>query len=102
MNFNKTENTAVLGVFLALTGFIAAILLAYFSQITAAPIAEAAAESANKSLAAVLPPFKTKKQGCTQIAYSPLYGRRKHEPGGGFIIAVCMINSVFRKKNYFA
>ena len=61
MNFNKTENTAVLGVFLALTGFIAAILLAYFSQITAAPIAEAAAESANKSLAAVLPPFKTKK-----------------------------------------
>ncbi len=61
MNFNKTENTAVLGIFLAFTGLLAALLLAYFSQITAAPIAEAAAKSADKSLAAVMPVFKTKK-----------------------------------------
>ena len=61
MNLNKTENTAVLGIFLAFTGLLAALLLAFFADITAKPIAEAAAESANKSLASVMPPFKTKK-----------------------------------------
>lgn len=61
MDLNKTENTAVLGIFLALTGFIAALLLAFFARITAEPIAQAAFESANKSLMSVMPPFKSKK-----------------------------------------
>ena len=61
MNLNKTENTAVLGIFLALTGLIAALMLAFFANITEKPIAQAAEESANKSLISVMPPFKSKK-----------------------------------------
>lgn len=61
MSLNKTENTFVLGVFLAFTGLTAALLLGYFAQMTAEPIARAAMESANKSLASVMPPFKHKK-----------------------------------------
>lgn len=61
MNLNKTENTFVLGIFLALTGLLAALLLAYSARVTAAPIAAAAAENANKSLRAVLPHFKSQK-----------------------------------------
>lgn len=61
MNLNKTENTFVLGIFLAVTGLIAALLLAYFARLTAVPIAEAAFKSANKSLASVMPPFAAQK-----------------------------------------
>ena len=61
MNLNKTENTAVLGIFLAFTGLIAALLLAICAKQTAAPIARAAALEANKSLISVMPPFKTQK-----------------------------------------
>lgn len=61
MDLTKTENTFVLGIFLALTGLIAALLLAFCAKQTAGPISAAAAIEANKSLVAVLPPFKTKK-----------------------------------------
>ncbi len=61
MNLNKTENTFILGLFLAATGLFAALLLAYFAKITADPIARATAENANKSLELVMPPFKSKK-----------------------------------------
>ena len=61
MNLNKTENTAILGIFLAFTGLIAALLLAICAKQTAAPIARAAALEANKSLISVMPPFKTQK-----------------------------------------
>lgn len=55
MQLSKSENTFVLGLFLAVTGCIAAMLLAFFSRITAAPIAESALQEAGKSLKAVLP-----------------------------------------------
>ena len=61
MNLNKTENTFVLGIFLAATGLVAALVLAYFSKLTAEPITRATAENANKALASVVPPFKNKK-----------------------------------------
>ena len=61
MNINKSENIFVLGVILAITGLLAALLMAYFAKITAGPIAEAAYVSANRSLAAVMPPFKSKR-----------------------------------------
>ena len=77
MNLNKTENTAVLGIFLAFTGLLAALLLAFFADITAKPIAEAAAESANKSLASVMPPFKTKKTAVfNKIKFTGVYDEK--------------------------
>lgn len=77
MNLNKTENTAVLGIFLAFTGLLAALLLAFFADITAKPIAEAAAESANKSLASVMPPFKSKKTAVfNKIKFTGVYDEK--------------------------
>ena len=61
MELNKTENTFILGIFLAVTGLAAALLLAYFAKITAEPIARAEYENANKSLEAVMPEFESKK-----------------------------------------
>lgn len=61
MNLKNTENTAVLGIFLAFTGFAAALLLAICAKQTAEPIAHAAALEANKSLVSVMPPFKSYK-----------------------------------------
>ena len=61
MNINKSENIFVLGVILAITGLLAALLMAYFAKITAGPIAEAVYASANRSLVAVMPPFKSKR-----------------------------------------
>ncbi len=57
MNLEKTENTFVLGIFTALVGLLAAVLLAFFAKITAQPIAEANAANAMQSLKAVLPEF---------------------------------------------
>ena len=89
MNLNKTENTAVLGIFLALTGLIAALLLAFFSDITQKPIAQAAEESANKSLISVMPPFKSKKTVVFKnITFSCVYDEK------GILIGVAGETSV--------
>lgn len=37
-----------------------------------------------------------------RIRLTPIYTDAEEWLGGYFIIAICMINSVFRKKNYFA
>ena len=89
MNLNKTENTAVLGIFLALTGLIAALLLAFFSDITQKPIAQAAEESANKSLISVMLPFKSKKTVVFKnITFSCVYDEK------GILIGVAGETSV--------
>lgn len=74
MELNKTENTFVLGIFLALTGLIAALLLAFCAKQTAEPIAAAAAIEANKSLVSVMPSFKTKKTAVFKdITYTAVF-----------------------------
>ena len=89
MNLNKTENTAVLGIFLALTGLIAALILAFFANITEKPIAQAAAAKANKSLASLMPPFKSKKTAVfNKITFTGVYDEK------GIILAVAGETSV--------
>ncbi len=57
MKLKTNENFFILGIFLAVTGLLAALILAFFAQITKKPIADAALKSTNKSLEAVLPKF---------------------------------------------
>lgn len=61
MNINKSENVFILGIILAITGLLAALLMAYFAKITAKPIADAAYAAANRSLLLVMPPFENKR-----------------------------------------
>ncbi len=55
--WQETENVWALGLFLAAVGFLAALVLALISQLTAGPIREAAARQANEALRQVLPAF---------------------------------------------
>ena len=74
MNLNNSENTAVLGIFLAFTGLIAALLLAFCAKQTAEPIARAAALESDKSLVSVMPPFKTRKNAVFEnIRFTAVY-----------------------------
>lgn len=57
MKLKNTENFAVLGVFLAVTGLISGLLLAVFSDIAKEPIAAAELRNTNKALEQILPPF---------------------------------------------
>ena len=57
MKLKDSENVLVLGGFLALTGILAGLILAYFSDLTAAPIAAAKTRSTNEALQSVLPAF---------------------------------------------
>ena len=57
MNLKNTENLWVLGLFLGVVGLISALLLALFSDLVAAPIAEAELRNKNQALRQILPPF---------------------------------------------
>jgi len=57
MNKKKEPNMFVLGVFLAALGAVAAGLLAYANNITAAPIAKAQLAKTTQALGEVLPKF---------------------------------------------
>ncbi len=56
-SLKETNNTFVLGLFLAVIGAIAAVILAYVAQVTAEPIAKAKEAEVNKALQEVLPKF---------------------------------------------
>ncbi len=61
MSLKKSENTFVLGIFLAVIALIAAALLGYFANLTEKPIKEAQIKATNESLKAVLPAFESTK-----------------------------------------
>ena len=56
-SLKETNNTFVLGLFLAVIGAIAAVILAYVADITRAPIAKAKEAEVNQALQEVLPKF---------------------------------------------
>ncbi|QSH41571.1 RnfABCDGE type electron transport complex subunit G [Lentisphaerota bacterium ZTH] len=53
----NTENIILLGIFLAVIGAVAALILAYFAQLTKAPIAKMKMQATNNALKEVLPAF---------------------------------------------
>ena len=71
MKLKETENTVVLGVFLAVIGLVAALALAFISQLTAAPIAAAEQNATNQALQKVLPPFDNQPSANTITVKDP-------------------------------
>ena len=71
MKLKDSENYLVLGTFLALTGGIAALILAGFAQLTAKPIAEAKLRKVNQALQEVLPAFDNTPSENTVVKTSP-------------------------------
>ena len=57
MNLKTTENWLVLGILLAVTGALAALILGYFNMLTEEPIKAAKVRGANQALSVVLPAF---------------------------------------------
>jgi electron transport complex protein RnfG len=63
INLRDTENIFTLGLFLGLIGLVAAVIMAYMSQLTAAPIRAAALQDTIRSLRQVLPAFDNEPVG---------------------------------------
>jgi electron transport complex protein RnfG len=57
MKLKETENIFILGIFLGIVGGIAALILAYFADLTKKPIAEMKMKATNSALKEVLPAF---------------------------------------------
>lgn len=71
MNLKNTENIFILGIFLALTGLISALLLAFVSGIAAGPIHKAELANTNRALKDVLPEFDNQPSELIAKAQSP-------------------------------
>ena len=85
MKLRETENIAILGVFLALTGLISALILAVVSGVASGPIKAAELRNATAALQEVLPAFDNEPSQCkTFVNGITFYGAKK----GGKLIGI--------------
>ena len=67
MKLRETENIVILGIFLALTGLVSALVLAVVSGVAAGPIKAAELRNATAALKDVLPAFDNEPSQCKTV-----------------------------------
>jgi electron transport complex protein RnfG len=79
MKLRETENIVILGIFLALTGLVSALVLAVVSGVAAGPIKAAELRNATAALKDVLPAFDNEPSQCkTVVDGITFYGAKKN------------------------
>ncbi|MBO5308843.1 MAG: RnfABCDGE type electron transport complex subunit G [Lentisphaeria bacterium] len=85
MKLRETENIVILGIFLALTGLISALVLAVVSGVAEGPIKAAELRNATAALKDVLPTFDNNPAQCkTEVNGITFYGAKKNGKLVGF------------------
>ncbi|MBQ9776785.1 MAG: RnfABCDGE type electron transport complex subunit G [Lentisphaeria bacterium] len=85
MKLRETENIVILGIFLALTGLISALVLAVVSGVAEGPIKTAELRNATAALKDVLPTFDNNPAQCkTEVNGITFYGAKKNGKLVGF------------------
>ena len=79
MKLRETENIVILGIFLALTGLVSALILAVVSGVAQGPIKAAELRNATAALKEVLPAFDNEPSQCKTVVNGiTFYGARKN------------------------